>query len=272
MIYNYYNISKEVIYIKIIIMLLCITLINLIPTKAKAINVPYYIYSKYGISFIDDKLYYNNQPVKTFVDNNELSYVNDRGIVNLEAVRNDTGGLEGIRVLDMQSSNLKSEAISSSAISDSSNYNNLQKTYDLDKVYDSDDLIAFDTLPNISFDGAYYIGNPLKAEGVSIKGAYEIFNISCDEDISLNMKCKINMKSGDLKLVLIYSDGTVTTLTENNTDNDLILNLKSGMNKLKLVGKNNSLAEEVDIKIDNIYQISSYTEKPVYGVDNSKIY
>lgn len=271
MIYNYYNISKEVIYIKIILMLLCITLINLIPTKAKAINVPYYIYSKYGINCIGDKLYYNNQPVKTFVDNNELSYVNDRGIVNLETIRNDTGGLEGIKVLDKQSSNLKSETLNSSNLSKFSN-NNLQKTYDLDKVYDSDDLIAFDTLPNISFDGAYYIGNPLKAEGVSIKGAYEIFNISCDEDISLNMKCKINMKSGDLKLVLIYSDGTATTLTENNTDNDLILNLKSGMNKLKLVGKNNSLAEEVDIKIDNIYQISSYTEKPVYGVDNSKIY
>lgn len=271
MIYNYYNISKEVIYIKIIIMLLCITLINLIPTKAKAINVPYYIYSKYGISFIDDKLYYNNQPVKTFIDSDDLSYFNDRGIVNLEAVRNDNGDLGGIKVLDKQSSNLKSETLNSSNLSKFSN-NNLQKTYDLDKVYDSDDLIVFDTLPNISFDGAYYIGNPLKAEGVSIKGAYEIFNISCDEDISLNMKCKINMKSGDLKLVLIYSDGTVTTLTENNTDNDLILNLKSGMNKLKLVGKNNSLAEEVDIKIDNIYQISSYTEKPVYGVDNSKIY
>lgn len=101
-----------------------------------------------------------------------------------------------------------------------------------------------------NIDSHNFVGNIGKFEGMDTIWYYE-----SDKDTQIDMKYKIKVTSGKVKLVLISPDATTTTLVEITDSSDLTdyavnnLTIKKGENKIKMVaGKNTNL--EFDISIE----------------------
>lgn len=122
-------------------------------------------------------------------------------------------------------------------------------------LYDNNEKIASNTnsytIVGIEqeIDNDKFSGKVKKLEGMDTIWTYD-----ADEDITIDMIYKLDVKKGKVKLVLISPDKTVTDLIEISEDGDIKdyctnkVYIKQGENRIKMVaGKDTSL--EFDIQI-----------------------
>lgn len=123
-------------------------------------------------------------------------------------------------------------------------------------VYDDEAQISSETnsfnldLVEQNIDNHNFVGTIDKFEGMDTIWTYE-----SDKDTQIDMKYKIKVTSGKVKLVLISPDATTTTLVEITDSSDLNdyainnLTIKKGENRIKMVaGKNTKLEFEISIE------------------------
>ncbi|GAA0085303.1 lipoprotein [Clostridium sp. CTA-7] len=86
---------------------------------------------------------------------------------------------------------------------------------------------------------------------LKLSGCGTIWRYESDSDFNLEAPCKLSVKSGKAKIVLISPDDTVTNLVEisnkDTTDENttLTLPIKKGINRIKIVGY-----DKADINIE----------------------
>jgi hypothetical protein len=88
----------------------------------------------------------------------------------------------------------------------------------------------------------YYEETTKKFNGIS-----KIATVDLPENVSINVKLEIN--SGEFKVVLVNTDGNIYTVTETSVDDLIALPLAAGKYDLKLVGRN----AEFSIKMEFIW-------------------
>lgn len=105
-------------------------------------------------------------------------------------------------------------------------------------------------------------GQQFKASIKKIEGMDTIWTYESDEDMELEMTYLLNVKSGKLKLVLIYPDNSVTNLIETTNKSDISsyatnkLQIKKGLNRIKIVaGKDTSAEFDITIPYGNFEEL-----------------
>ena len=119
------------------------------------------------------------------------------------------------------------------------------------RVYEDEELLAGDDVDGVWRAYFYSGGQGVRAESFAFCGSDSILIAQAEEPVEITVHSSWQLLSGSFKLVRVGPDGNVETLTESGEEDDLKLQLETGRNVIKMVGREARL-EQLQISFDGL--------------------
>ena len=119
------------------------------------------------------------------------------------------------------------------------------------RVYEDEELLAGDDVDGVWRAYFYSGGQGVRAESFAFCGSDSILIAQAEEPVEITVHSSWQLLSGSFKLVRVGPDGNVETLTESGEKDDLKLQLETGRNVIKMVGREARL-EQLQISFDGL--------------------